>query len=113
MRELLRRRQSRVDGDAAGGQSVLVELPGAAEIGSAEEREPIRTAARVHHAKAGEAEIVGQVGGKAHIAVAEQRAGIKYLARRAVLDEIQGDRRFEEAAEMEELHRERAAGISP
>ena len=104
-RELLGRRQARIDGDAAGGEAVLIELAGAAEIGGAEEGEPIRLAAGIHDTEAGEADVLGQLGRELRLAEGEERRRVQDFARLAVLHDMELHRRLEEAAEMEELDR--------
>src|SRR5262249_16585894 len=112
-RELLWDRQARIDGDPAGRQAVLIELAGAAEIGGAKEGEPIRLIAGVHDAEPGETEVFRQLRGKFRLAKREQRRRVEDLAGLSILDDMQLDRRLEEAAEMEELDRKWPIVVCP
>jgi hypothetical protein len=67
----------------------------------------------VHHAKAGKAEVARQRLVQPGLAEVEVVGGVEDLARLAVCDLVQPDRRLEEAPEMEELHRERTAAVLP
>ena len=67
----------------------------------------------IHHPKAGEAEVARQLLVQPRLAEGEQVRVVADLARAAVLDHVQLDRRLEVASEMEELHRKGRAAVRP
>jgi hypothetical protein len=109
----------RVDGDAAGGEPVLIELADGAEIGCAEEGDPVvpapieRAVAGLLEAEAGKAGIVRDAMGGRIRRHLEIGAVVDDLARLPALDNVHADRRSEIAAHMEEGDGEFARPVRP
>ncbi len=105
-REFLRRREARVDGEAAGGEAILIERPGGAEIGGAHEREPVGLEIRRHDAEAREPDIVGQLPRRVIGRDIEQIGAVEHLSRLAAADDIDVHGVARVAAEVKQLHRQ-------
>ena len=105
-RKFLRRREARVDGEAACRKAVLIERPGRAEIGSAHEREPVRLEIRRHDAKAREPDIVGQLPRRVVGRDIEQVGAVENLSCLAAVDDIDVHGVARVAAEVKHLHRQ-------
>src|SRR5690606_25725534 len=107
VRELLGARHRGVDGDAAGGHTVLAELADGAEISGAEKRHPVLSlpvvaAARFLQAEAGKAGIVAQRPRDAVFRHAEIARPVAGLGRAGAVEGEHPDLLREVHAEMEE-----------
>src|SRR4029077_6751880 len=94
--------QRRIDGNAARGGAVLIFLPAGAEVARTLKCQPVGVRiGAVHDANAAETQIDGQLLGERGVAVVEVLARINDLARHAIRDDVDADRKAVELVEVE------------
>ena len=106
-----------VDRDAARGQAILPEFADRAEIGGAEEGDPVvlvpveRAVSRLLDAQAREARALRQIARRRIGRHVEIGLVVNDLARLAAVDDMHPDRLLEKQAEMEKCHRKLARSV--
>ena len=106
-----------VNRDAARGQAVLREFANDAEVGRAEEGDPVvlvpveRSVARFLNTQAGEARALRQIARRRIGRHVEIGLVVNDLARIVAVDDMHPDRLLEKQAEMEEGHRKLARPV--
>ena len=112
-RELLRPWQSRIDGDPARGQPVLIVGTRRAEVGRTHGREPVGLQVLRHDAETRKSCASLELVCRVDLGNIEQRIGIKHLARFSALHDVHMNGLFRVTPEVEELRRDAPVRFQP